>query len=111
MWQVGPGAVFGYLGEKFIVRVFPQQWFSVGGWGPNSVSQLNMQYFASYFFPKGWSVGTSPNMLVNRNANSGSNKVTFPVGLSVSKVQRFGRLPIRIALQGQYMPVSPDLFG
>jgi hypothetical protein len=109
-WQVGPGAVVGNLGEHFIVGAFPQQWFSVGGPGSKSTNQLNMQYFANYFFPGGWSAGTSPNMLVDWEARSG-NMVTFPVGLSVAKVQRFGRLPVRFQFQGQYMPVSPDIFG
>jgi hypothetical protein len=34
-WQIGPAGVFGYLGEKWLARVFPQQWLSVGGPGPN----------------------------------------------------------------------------
>ncbi len=64
-WQMGPAGVLGYLGEKFIVGVFLQQWWSTGGPGSNTTSQLNVQYFASYFLPGGWSVGTSPNILVN----------------------------------------------
>ena len=110
-WQIGPAGVVGYLGEKFIAGVFPQQWWSVGGPGSNTVSQLNMQYFASYFLPNGWSVGTSPSMLVNWYANKSGNMVTFPIGVSVAKVIKLGRLPIRIAVQPQYMPVHPDAFG
>ena len=30
---------------------------------------------------------------------------------SVAKVQRIGILPVRFAVQGQYMPVHPDAFG
>jgi hypothetical protein len=109
-WQLGPGGVFGYLGEHFIVGLFPQQWFSVGGNGSKQTSQMNLQYFASYFLPHGWSVGTSPNMLVNWYASEG-NKVTFPIGLNVSKVQRIGILPVKFQVQGQYMPVNPSVFG
>jgi hypothetical protein len=101
----------GYLGRKFIVGLFPQQWWSTGGSGSNTTSQLNLQYFASYFLRNGWSIGTSPNMLVNWYAKKSSNMVTFPIGLSVAKVQRIGILPIRFAVQGQYMPVHPDAFG
>ena len=32
-WQAGPAGVLGYLGDKFIAGVFPQQWWSVGGYG------------------------------------------------------------------------------
>ncbi|HJU10936.1 MAG TPA: hypothetical protein VJ728_08660 [Candidatus Binataceae bacterium] len=110
-WQLGPAGVVGYLGEKFLIGVFPQQWWSVGGPGNNTTSQLNLQYFASYFFAKGYSIGFSPNMLVNWYANKSSNMVTFPIGLSLSKVQRLGILPVRFGVQGQYMPVHPDVFG
>lgn len=109
-WQLGPGGVFGYLGEHYIVGVFPQQWFSVGGNGSKQTSQMNLQYFASYFLPHGWSVGTSPNMLINWYASAG-NKVTFPIGLNVAKVQKIGPLPVKFQVQGQYMPVNPSVFG
>ncbi len=98
-WQLGPGGVFGYLGEHYIVGVFPQQWFSVGGNGSKQTSQMNVQYFASYFLPHGWSVGTSPNVLINWYASEG-NKVTFPIGLNVSKVQKIGPLPVKFAGPG-----------
>jgi hypothetical protein len=110
-WQMGPAGVVGYLGEKFIAGVFPQQWWSVGGAGSNTTSLLNLQYFFSYFLRDGWSVGTSPSMLVNWYANKGGNMLTFPIGVSVAKVIKIGPLPIRIAVQPQYMPVHPDAFG
>jgi hypothetical protein len=50
---IGPAGVVGYLGEKFLVGLFPQQRWSVGGPGKNTTSQLNLQYFASYFFRQG----------------------------------------------------------
>lgn len=109
-WQLGPGGVFGYLGEHYIIGIFPQQWFSVGGNGSKQTSQMNLQYFASYFLPHGWSVGTSPNMLINWYASDG-NKVTFPIGLNVAKVQKIGPLPVKFQVQGQYMPVNPSVFG
>ena len=110
-WQMGPAGVVGYLGEKFIAGVFPQQWWSVGGAGSNTTSLLNLQYFFSYFLRDGWSVGTSPSMLVNWYANKGGNMLTFPIGVSVAKVIKIGPLPIRIAVQPQYVPVHPDAFG
>ena len=36
-WQVGPGAVIGYLDEHFIVEAFLQQWFSVAGPGSKDI--------------------------------------------------------------------------
>jgi hypothetical protein len=37
--------------------------------------------------------------------------LTFPIGLGLSKVQRFGKLPVRFKVQGQYVPVHPNAFG
>ena len=110
-WQIGPAGVFGYLGGKWIAGVFPQQWWSTGGPGSNTISQMNLQYFFSYFPTAGWSVGTSRNMLVNWNANKSSNMITFPIGLSISKVVKIGALPVKFGVQGQYMPVHRDVFG
>jgi hypothetical protein len=110
-WQLGPAGVFGYLGGKWIAGVFPQQWFSVGGPGSQTVSQMNIQYFFHYFPGGGWGIGTSPNMLVNWYAKKSSDEITFPVGLQISKVIKIGPLPVKFAVQGQYMPVHPDVFG
>jgi len=110
-WQIGPAGVFGYLGDKWLAGVFPQQWLSVGGPGSQTVSQMNIQYFFVYLPGHGWGIGTSPNMLVNWYANKSGNMVTFPIGLNVSKVIKIGPLPVKLAVQGQYMPVHPDPFG
>jgi hypothetical protein len=110
-WQLGPAGVFGYLGDKWLAGVFPQQWFSVGGPGAQTVSQMNLQYFFVCLPGHGWSIGTSPNMLDNWYANKGDNMITFPIGLSVSKVIKIGPLPVKLQIQGQYMPVHPDVFG
>ena len=110
-WQLGPAGVLGYLGDKWIAGVFPQQWFSVGGPGSQTVSQMNIQYFFQYFPGGGWGIGTSPNMLVNWYANKSSNEITFPIGIQISKVIKIGPLPVKLAVQDQYMPVHPDMFG
>lgn len=105
-WQLGPAGVIGYFTKKFIVGVFPQQWWSYAGEGP-SVSQANIQYFAFLFLPNAWQVGTAPNILINWKADN-DNKLTFPVGLQVGKTVRLGKLPVNFALEGQWMPAHPD---
>jgi hypothetical protein len=70
---------------------------------------MNIQYFFVYLPGGGWGIGTSPNILVNWYANKGANAVTFPVGLNVSMVIKVGPLPVKLQVQGQYMPVHPDV--
>ena len=49
-----------------------------------------------------------PNVLIDWDADSG-NKVTFPVGLGVSKTTLlFGKLPIRIGGEVHYAAIQPD---
>jgi hypothetical protein len=106
--QAGPGVVVGYLTKEFILGVFPQQWFSIGGDSDRpDTSQLNLQPIANLFFGEGWSIGYSGNILANWKASSG-DVWTVPVGLGVGKVVKLGRLPIKAQLSLQYMPVRPQ---
>jgi hypothetical protein len=105
--QAGPSVVVGYLTKEFILGVFPQQWFSIGGDSDRpDTSQLNLQPFANLFFGEGWSMGYSGNILANWKASSG-NVWTVPVGVGVGKVVKLGRLPVKFQLALQYMPVHP----
>ena len=109
--QAGPGGLVGYLTKDFILGVFPQQWFSIGG-DPDrpDTSQLNLQPIATLFFGEGWSVGYSGNILANWKASSG-NVWTVPVGVGVGKVVKLGHLPVKFQLALQYMPVRPRSSG
>lgn len=110
-WQAGPSAIAGYLSEKWIAGLFVQQWFSFAGNDHRSgVSQMNLQPFASYFLPDGWSIGYSGNVLANWKED-GDDVWTVPVGVAVAKVLKLGKLPVRVSLGGQFMPIRPDVFG
>jgi hypothetical protein len=111
-YQAGPAGLVGYLDEKFIIGVFPQQWYSFSGAGSSrdSTSQMNLQPIGAIFLEDGWSVGYSGNILANWKADAG-DVWTVPLGVAVGKVQKFGMLPIKIQLAVQYMVVRPDEFG
>jgi hypothetical protein len=111
-YQAGPAALVGYLSKKWILGALLQNWTSFGGSGnrPNT-NQMNLQPFAAYFLPDGWSIGYSGNVLANWKADKAGDVWTVPLGLSVSKVLKLGKLPVRIALAGQYMVHHPDTFG
>jgi hypothetical protein len=71
---------------------------------------MNFQPFASVFLGHGWSLAYSGIILADWHASSGQ-QWTVPIGLQVAKVVKFGPLPVRLALAGQYMPVRPSDFG
>jgi hypothetical protein len=107
-WQAGPAAVVGYMTKQFIVGVFPQHWWSIGdGTTRRFTSQTNLQPIASLFFGDGWSVGYSGNITANWMAPAGQ-VWTVPIGLGIGKVVKLGRLPVKIQLAMQYMPVRPN---
>ena len=111
-WQAGPGALVGYLSHKWILGAFVQQWSSFAGSdGRKDTNQMNLQPVAAYFLPDGWSIGYSGNVLANWKATAAGDTWTIPLGLALSKVQKFGRLPVKLSLAGQYMVHHPDVGG
>jgi hypothetical protein len=110
-WQLGPSVVVGYLTKEFFIGVFPQQWWSIGGeHGRPDTNQMNLQPIATIFFGDGWSIGYSGNILADWTAPS-EDVWTVPVGLGLGKVVKLGRLPVKIQLAVQYMPVHPRISG
>jgi hypothetical protein len=110
-WQLGPSVVAGYLTKEFFIGVFPQQWWPIGGeHGRRDTNQMNLQPIATIFFGQGWSFGYSGNILADWTAPS-EDVWTVPIGLGLGKVVKFGRLPVKIQLAVQYMPVHPRISG
>jgi len=110
-WQLGPSVVVGYLTKEFFIGVFPQQWWSIGGeHGRRDTNQMNLQPIATIFFGQGWSFGYSGNILADWTAPS-EDVWTVPIGLGLGKVAKLGRLPIKVQLAVQYMPVHPRISG
>ena len=68
---------------------------------------MNLEPLATFFFPDGWSVGYSGNILANWKADSGS-VWTVPLGVSVGKIVRPG---VKIDFAVEWMPIHPDNFG
>jgi len=110
-WQLGPSLVVGYLTKEFFIGVFPQQWWSIGGeHGRPDTNQMNLQPIVTVFFGEGWSIGYSGNILADWNAPS-EDVWTVPIGVGLGKVVKLGRLPVKIQLAVQYMPVHPRISG
>ena len=111
-WQAGPAALVGYLSQKWMVGALYQNWASFGGSGNrDDTDQMNFQPIAAVFLPDGWSIGYSGNILANWKADRAGDTWTVPLGLAIGKVQKFGRLPVKLQLAAQYMVHQPDIGG
>jgi hypothetical protein len=110
-FQVGPALVVAYMTKSYIVGVFPQQWWSYAGDANRAdTKQMNIQPILNFFIEGGWNVGYSGNIIANWEAPS-NNRWTVPIGLGVGKVVKFGRLPVKIGIAGQYMVTQPSPVG
>ncbi len=111
-WQAGPAVLVGYLSKKWILGALVQNWMSFAGADDRmDTNQMNLQPIAAYFLPNGWSIGYSGNILANWKADKAGDVWTVPIGVGVSKVMKLGRLPVKLGLGVQYMPVRPSNFG
>ncbi|MEE8304671.1 MAG: hypothetical protein V3S24_19805, partial [Candidatus Tectomicrobia bacterium] len=59
----------------------------------------------------GWQIGGTPVITADWEASS-SNRWTVPIGLGVYKTSFIaGKLPLKVGVEFQYMPVRPDALG
>ena len=73
-----------------------------------SLSWLNLFYF--WNLPGGWQFGGTPVITSDWEADS-DDRWTVPVGLGVYKTHFFGKMPIKMGVEMQYMPIRPDAYG
>ena len=114
VYSVGPAGVLAFIGKKFIVGGLYQQWLSyaeggIGSGDNQNFSWLNMFYFLN--FEDGWQVGGTPIITADWEADKAKDRWTIPIGLGVYKTHFFGRMPIKMGAEMQWMPVNPDTFG
>jgi hypothetical protein len=114
-WQIGPAAGVGWKTKDYVVGVFPQYFFGVGGRGDQGsnikdASNMNLLYFAFLNLPNAWQIGMNPVIAYDDKASSG-NKWNVPVGIVVAKTIKVGKMPVKFQLGVEYSVVSQDDFG
>jgi hypothetical protein len=114
-WQTGVAGVVGYKNEDFVAGVFPQYFWGVGGRGDQGsnipdASNMNLLYFAFLNLPNAWQVGSNPVITYDHKASRG-NKWNVPIGLTVAKTTKIGKMPVKFQLGAEYSVVSQDDFG
>jgi len=59
---------------------------------------------------KGMSIGMGPNISIDFNADKG-NRVTFPIGLGITKTVLCGSSPWKLKFEPQYSMIKPEDYG
>jgi hypothetical protein len=110
-WQAGPAAMLFRFGKLWTTGVLAQHWESFAGDDDRAdTSQTDIQYVIRRNLGNGWSLGMGPTVSIDWEADSG-DKVTFPIGLGITKTLRIGSTPWKIRLEPQYSIVKPDTLG
>jgi hypothetical protein len=106
--QAGPALMLINLGEKWTTGFVAQHWWSFSGdENRDETSQTDFQYIMRRRLPDGWSIGMGPTITYDWKEDSG-DRLTFPIGLGITKTVRWGRTPIKLRLEPQYSIVRPD---
>ncbi len=100
-WAIGPAIGFVAQSKKLLWGLFNQNLFSFAGNGDrNDVDVSILQPIVNYSLPNKWSVGTSEmNITYDWQQNDWT---TLPLGLKLSKLHRFGKLPVQFSGSYEY---------
>jgi hypothetical protein len=116
-WEVGPAAVVTHKTKKSTMGILGQYWWSYSEYGKNSAgedtpstSHGSILPFFYYNLPDAWQIGFSPTITYNDKATSG-NKWNVPIGPTVAKMTKIGKLPVKFQLGVEYSVERQDDFG
>jgi len=110
-YSAGPAVMLFHMGKPWTLGILAQHWSSFAGDDQRaSIKQTDIQYVIRRSIPGAMSIGMGPTVSINWEADSGQ-RVTFPVGLGITKTTRWGSKPVKLRAEVHYSVVSPDDFG
>ncbi|MGB6020623.1 MAG: hypothetical protein WBF77_13605 [Sulfurimonadaceae bacterium] len=110
-YQAGPAAMLFNIGKPWVVGVLAQHWNSFAGDENRAdTEQTDIQYIIRRSIPGAMSIGMGPTVTVNWDAEP-QNRLTFPVGLGITKTTRWSSTPIKLRAEVHYSVIKPEDFG
>lgn len=111
-YQMGPSIMLLSMEKKWVLGTIIQHWNSIGGDSfRDDVTRTEIQYIIRKRIKgKAMSIGMGPSININWEAPEG-NRVTFPIGLGVTKTVKWGNTPWKLRFEPQYSIVKPDYYG
>jgi len=110
--QMGPALMVLSITKKWTMGSIVQHWNSIAGDENRAeISKTDIQYIIrKQIKGKGMSIGMGPNISINWNASEG-NKLTFPIGLGITKTVKWGNTPWKLRVEPQYSIIKPENYG
>lgn len=104
-WGAGPTAVGVVLNGPWTAGMLANHiWSFAGDDDRQDISNSFVQPFVAYTWPSAWTVSVQSESSYNWN----SDQWSIPVNLGVSKLVRFGKLPVSLQAGMGYWAESPD---
>jgi len=111
-YQMGPAFMLLNITKKWTSGTIIQYWNDIGG-DPNrpATKRMDIQYIIRKQIPgAGMSIGMGPTILIDFTAPEGE-KVTFPIGLGITKTSMIGKTPLKWRIEPQYTIIRPESLG
>lgn len=106
-WTLGPEVLIGKITPKYVVGIFPNHQWDVGGSGNADINLTSVQAFYTYLPGGGWSVGSSPTI----SYDWVSRQWTVPLQINAGKTVVLGGRPWKFSVELNYYIERPDAFG
>ena len=106
-YSLGPEFMIGKLSKKYVLGMFPNHLWDVGGSGNGDVNVTNLQLFGTYLPGGGWNVGTSPILSYDHN----SDQWTIPLNFTFGKTVIWDGRPWKLSAEINYFVEKSDAFG
>ena len=101
-----------FIGQDFILGALGQHWWcyasAESGRDDVDLSWLNLFYFLN--LEDGWQIGGTPMITADWESDS-DDRWSVPIGLGDYKTHSFGKMPVKLGVETQYHPISPDTLG
>jgi hypothetical protein len=104
-WTLGPEFLIAKMSKKSVLGIFPSHQWDVSG--PRKTSLTSLQSIATYLPGGGWAIGSAGSMSYNWE----TEQWTIPIQMQISRTVKLGKLPLKLALEGNYYVEKADGLG
>jgi len=106
-WTLGPEVLIGKMTPKYLIGLFPNHQWDIGGSGNADINLTTIQAFYTYLPGGGWNVGSAPIMSYDWE----SEQWTLPLNVNAGKTVFFNGRPWKLSVELNYYVDQPDAFG
>lgn len=106
-FTLGPELLIGKITPNYVLGLFPNHQWDIGGSGDADINLTSIQAFYTYLPGGGWSVGTGPTITYDWE----NEQWTVPLQINAGKTVVLNGRPWKFSVEVNYYVEKPDAFG